>query len=195
MNSKRIYAILAHYDKNSLSHALFQATTTALSQEGYVVDTLDLYARADEIPFYVSSHPDAQPTLHSSSFFHENKERFLASDGLIIVYPIFWYATPGILKCWIDLITNFAWSCDKKGNSKGLHTIQKAFVINSSMESWWHRKFLTSNPSRRQLEGTFDFMKIPNYHFYEIGSTHKMTQEQKHKHEAAIIKRCINFFK
>lgn len=190
----KIYAILAHHDKTSLSSSLFYSAVDALNAAGHTVDVLDLYLRANEIPFYASSKPDAIPTLHTSSFFHENKERFLAADGLIIVYPIFWYSVPGILKCWIDLITNFAWKFQKNSKTLPLHSIKKAFIINSSMEPWWYRRFLTTNPSRRQIERTFDFMGIADYHFYEIGNAHALTEEKKLTLRDAIIKRSIKIF-
>ncbi len=190
----KIYAILANHDKNSLSSRIFYQVTNHLIQDGHQVDILDLYERKDEIPFYVGHRPDQIPTLHSSAFFHENKERFLAADKLLIVYPIYWYSVPGILKCWFDLITTFAWKFQGKGKPQPLHRIKNAFIINSSMESWWYRRFLTTNPSRRQISQTFDFIGIPNYHFYEIGSTHKLTQEQVTNHINAIITRSKKNF-
>lgn len=190
----KVLAILAHHDKNSLSSRIFYRVTDSLTQSGAQVDILDLYERKDEIPFYVSHKPDQSPTLHSSPFFHENKDRFLAADKLLIVYPIYWYAVPGILKCWFDLITTFAWKFTGKSKAEPLHKIKHAFIINSSMESWWYRCFLTTNPSRRQISKTFDFIGIPNYHFYEIGSTHKLTQDQTVKHINTIIARSKKLF-
>ncbi|MBS1987621.1 NAD(P)H-dependent oxidoreductase [Candidatus Dependentiae bacterium] len=185
----KVLAILANHDKNSLSSRIFYQVTHHLAQNGAQVDILDLYERQDEIPFYVGHKPDQSPTLHTSTFFHENKERFLAADKLLIVYPIYWYAVPGILKCWFDLITTFAWKFTGKSKTQPLHKIKHAFIINSSMESWWHRRFLTTNPSRRQISQTFDFIGIPNYDFYEIGSTHTLKQAQITGHINAIIAR------
>lgn len=186
----RVYAILANHDKNSLSSRIFYQVTDQLIQNGAQVDILDLYERKDEIPFYVGHKPNQSPTLYTSTFFQENKERFLMADKLLIVYPIYWYSVPGILKCWFDLITTFAWKFTGKGKTQPLHKIKQAFIINSSMEPWWYRRFLTTNPSRRQISQTFDFIGISNYHFYEIGSTHTLTQEQVADHINTIITRC-----
>lgn len=190
----KVYAILANHDKNSLSSRIFYQVTDHLTQQGAQVDILDLYERKDEIPFYVGHKPDQSPTLHTSAFFHENKERFMAADKLLIVYPVYWYAVPGILKCWFDLITTFAWKFTGKGKAQPLHKIKHALIINSSMEPWWYRRFFTTNPSRRQIAQTFDFIGIPNYHFYEIGSTHKLSQKQTAGHINAIIARSKKFF-
>ena len=190
----KIYALFAHPDQKSFNGMLFYNTVNSLVGQGHEVDVLDLYQRMEDIPFYTTTKPDCQPTLHTDKFFHENRERLMVADGLFIVYPIFWYSVPGVLKCWIDLITNFAWQYEGGKKARPLHKVKKSLIVNTSMESWWHRRFLTTNPSRRQIALTFDFIGLPHYDFYEIGSVHKLTESQKEKHYQALVQRSKSCF-
>jgi len=117
----RVYAILAHDKKDSLNCHLFSQTIKYLELKEIEVDPLNLYDYEKDIPFY--SHD--KKNLEKNSFFKENKKRFMLADRLVIVHPIYWYSVPGILKTWMDLITNFAWKYEGKPYAKALHKIKK----------------------------------------------------------------------
>lgn len=193
----RLYAIFAHHDQYSFNAQIFNAATDALEQNKTFIDRLVLYDRAAEIPFYTPYQlPEVSPLkgLSESAFFHENKERFLAADYLFIVYPIYWYSTPGILKCWLDLITNFAWKYESGPRAKALHKIKHVFVVQTSFQSWWRRRFLDGDLERRQLSKTFDFIGIKRYTFYDIGSVHTLSDQQKKVHLEKVVSQCLKLF-
>ena len=195
----RIYALLAHHDPESFNGQLFSAVTDACEKAAFDVDKLLLYERAQEIPFYTPQKLTKPlgnlQELSSSAFFQENKERFMAADYLFIVYPIYWYSTPGILKSWLDLITNFAWKYESGPYAKPLHKIKGVFVVQTSFQSWWRRYFIDGNLEARQLRKSFDFMGIRRYTFYDRGSIHQITDEQKEKETRTVIDRALRFFK
>lgn len=188
---------MAHHNKTSFSARSFHAAIEKFKQQGAQVDVLDLYDRYKDIPFYFSERQNSNepnlPLLGEFPFFHENKDRFMAANKLFIVHPIYWSAVPGILKCWIDLITNFAWKYEGKRQAKALHKITKAFVVNGSSAPLWRRRFFDLNPARRQLEQAFDFMSINDYDFYEIGSTGSLDQEAETKHIEKIVVKSSSF--
>lgn len=174
-----IYAIVAHDKKDSLTHQTFDALINYLkAKKDISLDILDLYERADDIPFYWSDFNK----LSSFPFFHENKERFMKADRLIIFFPVYWYSTPGILKCWIDLITKYAWSYEQGFCARPLHAIRKALVVNTSMSPSWYNKYILRNPAHSQLKQTFTFMGIYDQLFYEIGNTKQLTDKKVSEH-------------
>lgn len=185
----RVLAVLAHPKKDSLTGGIFYATVEHLTKQGAQVDVLDLYDRAQEIPFYVPTPATSWTTkdqgLAQHPFYHENKERFMAADRLLIAYPVYWYAVPGIMKCWLDLITNYAWKFTKGPYGIPLHPIKKALVVNSASMSNWFRWIRTRNSGSEMLKESFKFLGIPKYYFYEIGSTGSLT---KHKVDEHIVK-------
>jgi putative NADPH-quinone reductase len=113
----------------------------------------------------------------------------MAADRLFVVYPVYWYAVPGILKCWIDLITNFAWKFQGGNTAKPLHTIKKALVVNSASMSNWHKWLFTRNSASEMLKETFKWWGIKGYDFYEIGNTSKLTPTKIDAHLAKIAKK------
>jgi NAD(P)H dehydrogenase (quinone) len=181
----RVLAVLAHPNKHSLNAHLFNAAIEQLKKHGAIVDVLNLYEHAHRIPFY------DRTTIHTNEFFLENKERFMAADRLLIVHPVWWYSVPGILKSWLDLITNFAWKY--KGGSthaQALHNIKKALVINTAGMSNFVRWFCTRNSATAQVKQTFKFIDLTNAIFYEIGSTDSLTPELIKKHTEKIMSKA-----
>ncbi len=190
----RIYAILAHPKKDSFSGRMFYAAVKSFQEHGATVDVLDLYDHVDHIPFYIPSIKTATTELDRAKldFFNENKERFMAADRLFIVYPVYWYAVPGILKCWLDLITNFAWEY-KSGDhyAKPLHKIQRAFVINSASMSTWFRWLRTRNSASEMMKETFKFMGINQFRFYEIGGTSKFSAHDIEEYIQTVCQKSL----
>jgi len=187
----RVLAVLAHPNKDSLSGHMFYTTVEQLKASGAEVDVLDLYVRKDEIPYYIpgSGQGWSEGGLMQFPFYSENKERFMAADRLFVVYPIYWYAVPGIMKNWLDIVTNYAWKFEKGPYGTPLHKIKKALVINSASMSNWFRWLRTRNSGSEMLKETFKFLGIWNYKFYEIGSTSKLTQAKVDGHMAKILQR------
>ena len=188
----KILAILAHPKKDSLSGRLFYQTVEHLKTSGAIVDVLDLYDRMAEVPFYIApgSSGWGEQGLSQFPLYNETKDRFLAADRIFVVYPIYWFAVPGILKCWIDLITNYAWKYEKGPYGKPLHAIKKALVVNSASMSNWFRWLRTRNSGSEMLKETFKFLGIFDYSFYEIGSTGSLTAAKVAAHTTKILKQA-----
>lgn len=177
-----VLAILAHDKSTSLNAHLFNIALEQLKSGGHNVDVLKLYDYQDKIPFFLHD----TKAIESNNFFQENKQRILAADRLLIVHPVYWYSLPGILKSWVDLITNFAYKYEGGVTAKPLHKIKRAMVINTSMEPAWVRRFLTGNPATQQLKKTFKFIGIPSCRFYQIGAVMKLNETNVSKHATKI---------
>lgn len=173
----RILAVLAHPKNSSLCGQLFFSSVEHLRATGATVDVLSLYEHAHEIPFLLL--PEAGQTIESAlqnvPFYWQNKERFMAADRLLIVYPVWWYAVPGIMKAWLDLITNYAWQHTGKMYGKALHPIKKALIINTAGMSWWQRFLGTKNSATEMVRESCKFIGITQCKAYEIHATQKTT--------------------
>jgi NAD(P)H dehydrogenase (quinone) len=178
----RIYAIIAHPKKEGLNRTLFNAAINHLKEQGATVDVLDLYERVHDVPFYVPPKTMTPGADKRFDFFYENKERYMAADRLFIVYPVYWYAVPGILKCWLDLITNFAWKFKTSTYALPLCTIKKTLVINTASMPNWYRWFCTRNSATEMMKQSFKFMGLKPYKFYEIGKADKLTEKDIAQH-------------
>ena len=164
---------------------------TLRAQPNTTVDILDLYQHQSTIPFYVSD----RTVLEKNSFYQENKERFMAADRLLIVFPVYWYSTPGILKCWFDLINQFAWKFNGKYRpALPLHKIKKALVINLTLLTRWYNRFILGDPARDQVKKTLQFISIKP-EMYTVDRSTSLTERQLEKHLAHVKKECQNLIR
>lgn len=186
----RVYAIVAHPKKESMNGHFFYQVVSHMKSEGVTVDVLDLYDRADQVPFFgkhVIGGSQQEPVY--SPFYLENKERFMAADRIFIEYPVYWYSVPGILKVWMDLIANFAWKYEGGLAARPLHNIKKAVVVNSSHMPAFYRKYFTSDPATAQIREMFKFIGIPETEFHLIGGVESLSVADGQKHVEKIIQK------
>ena len=181
-----VYAIIADDRKNSLTRELAQVALEGMAGRGHKVTVLDLYEHAAQIPFYhhkvVQNGTEVDP-LEQVPFYKFNRQHFMAADRLFIAHPVYWYSVPGIMKCWIDLITNFAWKFEGGSRAQALHKIQKVLVLNTSMQP--NARFWLNNASR-QLKKTFHWMGVPQLLFHEVGDVYALSKEDIERHHEAI---------
>ena len=74
---------------------------------------------------------------------------------------------------------------DVRGGSraKALHKVQKALVLNTSMQPtarFW------SNPASRQLTKTFKWMGVPQVLIHEVGDVYALSKEDIDGHHEAV---------
>ena len=188
----RILAVLAHPVATSTSGHLFYQAVEALKQQGATVDVLDLYQHADRIPFLKFPEPGKSfdSVLNDIPFYWENKERFMAADRLLITYPVWWYAVPAIMKAWIDLITNYAWTHTKGPYGKAKHNIKKVLIINTADMSWWHRLFGSRNSATEMVKESCKYLGIPSIKTYEVNKARKAKAHDRERHTQKVVRLC-----
>ena len=179
----RILLVLAHDKKDSLSATLADHCANNLTKQGHEVDYLSLYDYADQIPFY--SHD--KELMAQSAFYALTRHKIMAADRLIVVFPVYWYATPGILKCWFDLITNYAWNYPGAPARYALakHAIKKSFVISTTMSPRLYTLWI-GNPAQNAIRQTLLWMGMGPVLAYEIGSVQKTTPSDLESYKKKI---------
>ncbi len=103
--SLRYLVVLAHPDPGSFSAALCAAAVGGLRAAGHHVDLIDLYAEdfdprmsCDERVAYES------PTPMLSAQVVRYADLVRQAQGLVFVYPTWWWGMPAILKGWLDRV-------------------------------------------------------------------------------------------
>jgi NAD(P)H dehydrogenase (quinone) len=110
--------VYAHPEGRSLSAALRDVGTNILQQAGHGVTVSDLYAMSwkaslDRDDF--GDLPDAPTELSRASEWAQEagtvaddiraeQRKLVEADTLVLQFPLWWYATPAILKGWIDRV-------------------------------------------------------------------------------------------
>lgn len=105
---KKIHLIWAHPRSTSLTARVVDAVRQAAEQSGLMVEELDLY-RLDFDP--VIREPD-EPDFKNPAKPYSKEVTDLAhslqgSDAAVIVFPVWWYSLPAMLKGYIERVWNY----------------------------------------------------------------------------------------
>jgi len=115
----RVFIVHAHPEPKSFCTAMKSAAVEEFERQGHEVQVSDLYAmgfqpvasaadfgdRAD--PDYCTYALEQRHGLNTGTLRADilaQLDKLLWCDLLVVVFPVFWYSTPAILKGWIDRV-------------------------------------------------------------------------------------------
>lgn len=165
----RILIVYAHPNPASFNHAILEYCQRGLVTAGHEVRIKDLYTEAFD-PVLRASELATLQTGSIPEKIAREQEALLWAEGLVFIYPLWWYGRPAILKGWFDhVLTNgvaFAYSA---GGPIGLLKHKKALVLITAGSD---KSFFQANDSetlihRPMTDGTLSFCGIKNIQ-YEI---------------------------
>lgn len=129
--------VYAHEEPHSFNAAMKAAAVEALEAAGHEVDVSDLYrmrfkAVADGEDFlerrdkhFLKRQMEEKAALELGTLSHDivvEQQKLLASDLLILQFPLWWFSMPAILKGWVDRVMTmgFAYGAGKRYDEGGL---------------------------------------------------------------------------
>lgn len=104
--------VVSHADPNSLTHHIAMETADALRTAGGTVELADLAAEGFDPRF---GEPDLNYYRGNGSVPKEvaaEQDRIDRADHLILVFPMYWWSFPALLKGWIDRVFVNGWAYD-----------------------------------------------------------------------------------
>ena len=125
----KVLIVFTHPSAKSFNHALLDNIKNGLEQAGHDVKVKDLYKENFD-PILTANDLS---TLHSNEIpdrIGKEQDQLLWAEGLIFIYPLWWFDRPAMLKGWFDVVlTNgLAFEYSNEG-VQGLLTHKKALVI------------------------------------------------------------------
>ncbi|WP_411111942.1 NAD(P)H oxidoreductase [Streptomyces sp. c-19] len=103
--------VLAHPRTDSLTAQVAARLRTRVESEGGTVDVLDLYAEGFDPLLHPADEPDWEDREKVySPEVHAHMDRILAADDILVVFPVWWFAPPAVLKGWIDRVWNYGFA-------------------------------------------------------------------------------------
>ncbi|WP_011582613.1 MULTISPECIES: NAD(P)H oxidoreductase [Chelativorans] len=107
-HSPRIHIIWAHPRRDSLTGRVVNAISTEAQQLGMKIVELDLYRSGFDPVLEPEDEPDfTNPHKRYSDEVLELAGSLTGSDAAIIVFPVWWYSLPAMLKGYIDRVWNY----------------------------------------------------------------------------------------
>lgn len=125
----RILIVYAHPNPASFCHAILRTVESVLDDCGHEVRVKDLYAEGFN-PVLSAAELGALNDGRVPEAIDHEQSLLRWADGLVLVYPLWWFDRPAILKGWFDrVLTNgFAFEYTAEG-ARGLLPQRKALVI------------------------------------------------------------------
>ena len=149
----RFLVIYAHPVEGSFQSALHRCAVDTLIAAGHEVDDCDLYAENFQ-PVLTAGERRAyhSPTPDTASVVREI-ERLRRAEGLVFVFPTWWFGMPAILKGYIDRVwvPGVAFELRYGRTMPLLRHIRRFGVITTYGSPWWINKFVTHDPNRHAL--------------------------------------------
>ncbi len=152
----RFLVVLAHPLPESFAASVANAVVETLRQNGHAVDLLDLYGEDFDPRLSVRERRTYFDTPSDTSAVDPVIARLQAADGLILVFPQWWFNFPAILKGFFDRIfaPGVAFHHDQAGGRirPALGNIKHLYAFTTTGSPWWVVKLYMGDPVRRLLK-------------------------------------------
>lgn len=102
--------VIAHPDSDSLTHHLAQALADAAGSDGRTVEVADLAAEGFDPRFTLQDRAAYHAGAGYPDDVRDEQARLGRTDQLVLVFPIWWWSMPALLKGWIDRVFANGWA-------------------------------------------------------------------------------------
>ncbi|AJO77979.1 NAD(P)H-dependent oxidoreductase [Pseudomonas sp. MRSN 12121] len=103
--------VVAHHDSRSLTHSLAAQVAEGLGPS-HSFEIADLFAEAFDPRFNLADHAVHRRQAPPPADVLAEQARIDRADALVLVYPVYWWSMPALLKGWIDRVFANGWAFD-----------------------------------------------------------------------------------
>jgi putative NADPH-quinone reductase len=150
-----ILLVFCHPAPDSFQHTIQDDLVGRLGHAGHVVRSLDLYAEGfDPVLGLEGWRAHRRNETHTVADLSAHIAALREADGLIFVYPTWWYGLPAMLKGWLDRVWQpgvaFAIE-DGAFRTRYLERVKRFAVITTYGSPDFFIERIVGDPARRQL--------------------------------------------
>lgn len=189
-----ILLVLAHPLTDSFAASVAATAKAVLEKSGHSVDLLDLYREGFDPRLTEQERRGYFDTPYDTAAVDSIVARLRAADGLILVFPQWWFNFPAILKGFFDRVfgPGVAFDHEQSGGRiiPRLTNIKLFWALTTTGSPWWVVKLYMGNPVRRLLKrGIAAFCaKDVQFRMLSLHDMDRVTPEQRAAHLARIEK-------
>lgn len=151
----KILLVYCHPVPESFCASVKDAALEGLRAAGHEIDLLDLYAEGFE-PVMPAEERRRYNDMRgpADNPFPDHVARLMAAEGIVFVYPTWWYGLPAMLKGWLDRVwtPGVAFSISENGGvitSKLKHIRALGVVTMCGAPMWW--SYVVGHPGKRTI--------------------------------------------
>lgn len=148
----RCLVVYCHPLPESFGAALRDAALSVLSERGWEVRLVDLYAEGFD-PVLSADERRNMEHAPTDPRLAPHIDNLKWAQAILFVYPTWWYGLPAMLKGWMDRVlwTDVAFTLPPDGHIVSLlQHITRIGVITTCGAQWW-LSFLIGQPGRKTL--------------------------------------------
>ena len=146
----KIRLILAHPLQDSLNARLAGHVGARLRAMGHDLAVTDLYAEG----FAPALTTSERARYYSAPF--EDRAGLAGVEGLVLVFPTWWFGLPAILKGWIDrsFLPGVAYDHAPGGGAMvpRLTNLTRVMAITTQGAPWWYDRVIARQPVHKALK-------------------------------------------
>jgi NAD(P)H dehydrogenase (quinone) len=110
----QILTVLCHPRPDSLTAAIAREFRAGLSESGHDGELADLYAEGFDPLVFPPDEPDWEDaTKRYSDAVLAEQARIERHQAVVMIFPVWWWSVPAMLKGWIDRVWNRGWAYDE----------------------------------------------------------------------------------
>jgi NAD(P)H dehydrogenase (quinone) len=151
----RLLLVLAHPSADSFTAAVAATARETLLARGHEVDWLDLYAEGFDPRLTVAERAGYYADPYDRSAVADPIARLTAAEGIVLVFPQWWFGFPAILKGYFDRVFAPGVAFDH-GAAGGivprLGNIRLFYALTTTGSPWWVVRLAMGDPVRRLLK-------------------------------------------
>jgi NAD(P)H dehydrogenase (quinone) len=103
--------VTTHLRENSLTKAVADAFSAAAAANGHRIETANLAAEGFDPILREPDEPDwTDCSKCYSDAVRREMQRVERNQATVMVFPVWWWSMPAILKGWIDRVWNYGWA-------------------------------------------------------------------------------------
>lgn len=112
----RVLIVLAHPRRGSLTGQVADRFAAVLATAGHTVEHADLVAEGFDPVLREADEPDwNDPDKVYSPAVRREMERIARNDATVMIFPVYWWSLPAVLKGWIDRVWNHGFAYGARG--------------------------------------------------------------------------------
>lgn len=183
--------VVAHPLPDSLCRSLARFATERLEAAGHQVMVEDLYGNGFNAALTEAERRSYYADAFDASAVADEAARLTEAEGLVLVFPTWWYGFPAILKGWFDRVWSPGIAFDHSSNFGPIKPrlgLRHVLAITTLGSPWWIDTLVLWQPVRRILRIAIlgACARGVRFNMLSLHSAEKPTRERVARFEARI---------
>lgn len=159
--------VVSHPLENSLTHSLANAVAQGIREENAAnsVEFADLAREGFNPSFSAADYNAFMQTEPLPPDVQAEQARIEKADALVLVFPIYWWTMPGLLKGWIDRVFANGWAYEDSGTGKVIkklgHLPVHLVALGGSDHKTFEKHGYAQSWNTQIAHGIFDYCGAP----------------------------------